>query len=123
MIEPENYKFQISRRYNYKNMDYQKKKLLTLSVSFIQANLTVSADLLNSLKAAGIFTHEEVSTIQVRNLSQSSFSIPNWILFYSKSLLTVSDSTLFFSRVNARIYFTAIGVVIFNDLIEIICGL
>ena len=46
-------------------MDYQKKKLLTQSVSFIQGNLTVNADLLNAMKAASIFTQEEISTIHV----------------------------------------------------------
>ena len=53
-------------------MDYTKKKLLTQSVSFIQGNLNLSTDLLNSMKAAGIFTQEETSTIQVSKRSKLS---------------------------------------------------
>ena len=71
-------------------MDYTKKKLLTQSVSFIQGNLNLSTDLLTSMKAAGIFTQEETSTIQVSTefiLSLSSqfithvYEIPHFLFF------------------------------------------
>lgn len=47
-------------------MDYKKKKMLTQSVPLIQANLSLSTDTLDVLKAADVLTQEEVSTIEVK---------------------------------------------------------
>ena len=46
-------------------MDYWEKRLLTKSVAYLQANLTVTSELLKTLKHARVLTEEEVSTIQV----------------------------------------------------------
>lgn len=46
-------------------MDYQKKKLLTQSVAFLQAHLTLTSDLLHDMKDQDILTGEETTTIQV----------------------------------------------------------
>ena len=46
-------------------MDYQKKKILTQSVAYIQAHLNISPELLTSLRQQGVLTEEEISTIQV----------------------------------------------------------
>ena len=51
-----------------RTMDHQKKKQLTQSVSFLQAHLALTAELLSSLKSEEVLTSEEVSTIQVRVL-------------------------------------------------------
>ncbi len=46
-------------------MDYQKKKLLTQSVGFIQAQMVLTPELLGAFKSASVLTGEEISTIQV----------------------------------------------------------
>lgn len=46
-------------------MDYLKKKQLTQSVSFLQANLGLGQDILDSFKLKSVLTDEEISTIQV----------------------------------------------------------
>ena len=46
-------------------MDYQRKKQLTASVGYLQANLIPGPDLFDCLKARGLFTDEEISTIEV----------------------------------------------------------
>ena len=47
-------------------MDYQRKKQLTQSVSYLQSVLVVSQDMMDLLKNKGVFTNEELLTIQVR---------------------------------------------------------
>jgi len=47
-------------------MDYQKKKLLTQSVGYLQAHLQLTSEFLTALKD-DILTAEEVSTVQVGN--------------------------------------------------------
>ena len=53
-------------------MDYQKKKILTQSVAYIQAHLNISAELLTSLGRQDVLTEEEISTIQVTTALSSS---------------------------------------------------
>ena len=56
-------------------MDYQKRKLLTQSVAFLQVNLQVTAELLGALKESEVLSAEEVSTVQVRELLILSYII------------------------------------------------
>lgn len=46
-------------------MDYQKKKLLTQSVAFLQAHLNLSNEFLEGLITIDVLTREEVITVQV----------------------------------------------------------
>ena len=46
-------------------MDYQKKKLLTQSVAYMQAHLTITTEFITSLRNGNVLTDEELSTIQV----------------------------------------------------------
>ena len=49
-------------------MDYQRKKQLTQSVNYLQSAIVIGQDMTDLLKAKGVFTDEELMTIQVRHV-------------------------------------------------------
>ena len=64
-------------------MDYPKKKLLTQSVAFLQANLQINSELLQAFKTDGVLTTEEISTIQVCQIAE-------FITCYNSMVIIVS---------------------------------
>ena len=49
-------------------MDYQRKKLMTQSVAFLQAHLRLCESFLEALAKEDVLTREEVSTVQVAKM-------------------------------------------------------
>ena len=72
-------------------MDYQKKKLLSQSIGFFQANMTLTSDILRSLKGQDVLTEEEVSTVQVRVKNFKTDKKMN--LCYINAISTPADKT------------------------------
>ena len=56
------------RTRNSAAMDYKTKKALMNSINYLQANINVTQEMLRLLQSRGVFTGEEVSTIEARNL-------------------------------------------------------
>ena len=46
-------------------MDYQRKKQLTQSVAYLQSAIVIGQDMIELLKSKGVFTEEELMTVQV----------------------------------------------------------
>ena len=53
-------------------MDFEKRKLLTQSVGYLQANLTVTSKLLTTLKDKAVLTDSEISTVKVGSATPGS---------------------------------------------------
>ena len=49
-------------------MDYHRKKQLTQSVSYLQSHLVVGQEMIDAMRGKGLFTDEELITIQVMEL-------------------------------------------------------
>ena len=67
-------------------MDYQRKKQLTQSVNYLQSAIVIGQDMTDLLKAKGVFTDEELMTIQVRHVR-----VCEWREWETRDVMSVCD--------------------------------